>query len=56
MAACMLRERGAERADLNRCNLRSRRRTGWCKFSAPFVLSEALLLGLLSPNRRNVEA
>src|SRR5204863_6555197 len=27
-AACMLRNRWAERADLNRCILRSRRRTG----------------------------
>ena len=27
-AACMLRKRWADRADLNRCILRSRRRTG----------------------------
>jgi hypothetical protein len=33
-AAWMLRKRWADRADLNRCILRSRRRTTWWEFSA----------------------
>src|SRR3954451_20773202 len=33
-AACRLRNRCAELADLKRCILRSRRRTTWCEFSA----------------------
>src|SRR5947208_6496853 len=32
-AACMLRKRWADRADLKRCCLRSRRRTAGCEFS-----------------------
>src|SRR5205823_1842543 len=37
-AACMLRKRWADAADLNRCILRSRRRTTWWEFSARLFL------------------
>jgi hypothetical protein len=37
-AAWMLRKRWADRADLNRCILRARRRATWYEFSARLLL------------------
>ena len=37
-AACIYKKRWADPGDLKRCTLRSRRRVGWCEFSARLFL------------------
>jgi hypothetical protein len=55
-AACILKKRWAERADLNRRSLHSRRRTAWCEFSARLFLRSPCSCRQVSPNCRNAEA
>ena len=41
-AACTERKRWADPGDLNLCILNSRRRTGWCEFSARLFFRRGL--------------
>ena len=49
-AACMIRNRCADPADLKRCILRSRRRTGWCETSPRLFFRRPCSLGTGSFN------
>jgi ATP-dependent exoDNAse (exonuclease V) beta subunit len=51
-----LRKRWADRGDLNRCSLRSRRRTAWCEFSARLFLRSPCSWRQVSRRRRKAEA